>query len=349
MTTNFRVAIIGSGWYGCHLALSLAKRGLIVDLYDKDDKIFNGASRFNQNRLHEGYHYPRDYETRRQSKVGFDYFLKTYPALVEKIEENIYAVARKNSLIDFETYKTIMLSNNLSFEEKNFDFLNRDLVAGSIITNEMLIRNDLAGDYFAQALASAGVNVYLNRSISKDQFLAKEINGVSYNFVVNTSWGALETGLLTKYEVYFEPCIYFYYSPYEPRYDNFALTLMDGALFSLYPFSNGLYTLTSVEHTPISKTNSYDTAIHAIQDVCEAFIKKRRELFEGQCVEYFPEFLEKFSYEGFQLSIKTKINSASDSRYCIVESENGCIDVFSGKIDTINYAEEKVNQLIFGE
>ena len=42
----------------------------------KKKDIFNGASGYNQNRLHLGFHYPRSKKTRIQSKVGFYKFIK---------------------------------------------------------------------------------------------------------------------------------------------------------------------------------------------------------------------------------------------------------------------------------
>ena len=51
-----KIAIIGSGFYGCSLAIILSKKNQ-VDVYEKEKDIFNGASSCNQFRYHSGYHY----------------------------------------------------------------------------------------------------------------------------------------------------------------------------------------------------------------------------------------------------------------------------------------------------
>ena len=66
-----KIAIIGAGWFGCHLASELKNDGHSILLFEKEKDIFAGASGNNQNRLHLGYHYPRSYITREQSKKGF--------------------------------------------------------------------------------------------------------------------------------------------------------------------------------------------------------------------------------------------------------------------------------------
>ena len=51
-----RIAVIGTGWYGCHLSLFLQCKGVDVHLFEKNKEIFRGMSGFNSNRLHKGFH-----------------------------------------------------------------------------------------------------------------------------------------------------------------------------------------------------------------------------------------------------------------------------------------------------
>ena len=68
------VIVIGGGIFGCLTAIELSKKGLRVQLHEKNDQIMIGASLNNQNRLHLGYHYPRDLETASQCQKGFEAF-----------------------------------------------------------------------------------------------------------------------------------------------------------------------------------------------------------------------------------------------------------------------------------
>ena len=95
-----KISIIGTGWVGCHLS-NVLKNEHDVTLYEKNDKIFNGTSYYNQNRLHYGYHYARNYETRNLCKTTFYRFINDYGFCVTDIDKNFYCVPKKLSLIDF--------------------------------------------------------------------------------------------------------------------------------------------------------------------------------------------------------------------------------------------------------
>ena len=72
-----KIAIIGAGWFGCYIGYELIKSGYDIKIFEKEKNIFLGASGFNQNRLHLGFHYPRSYKTISESKKkDINYFLK---------------------------------------------------------------------------------------------------------------------------------------------------------------------------------------------------------------------------------------------------------------------------------
>ena len=83
------IAIIGAGWVGCHLANNL-KNIHDIKLIDRSE-IFAGASFYNQNRLHMGFHYPRSFSTRKLCYDTFNKFSKEYSNIVSNIKNNIYA------------------------------------------------------------------------------------------------------------------------------------------------------------------------------------------------------------------------------------------------------------------
>ncbi|MFN3453891.1 MAG: FAD-dependent oxidoreductase, partial [Pseudobdellovibrio sp.] len=58
-----KVAIIGGGIFGATAAYILAKEGFKVTLFEKESELFGGASLFNHNRHHFGFHYPRIVQT----------------------------------------------------------------------------------------------------------------------------------------------------------------------------------------------------------------------------------------------------------------------------------------------
>ena len=76
MSEVYDTAIIGGGIFGCLCAIELSKLGKKVILLEQKESLMNGASSNNTNRLHLGYHYPRDLNTAQQCKKGFELFFK---------------------------------------------------------------------------------------------------------------------------------------------------------------------------------------------------------------------------------------------------------------------------------
>ena len=55
-----RVAILGAGIMGSSTALSIARNGIEVSLFDSKSEPFSGASKWNEGKIHLGYLYASD-------------------------------------------------------------------------------------------------------------------------------------------------------------------------------------------------------------------------------------------------------------------------------------------------
>lgn len=341
-----KICVIGAGWYGCHISSVLLQKGYKVDIFEKSSRSISGASRYNQNRLHQGFHYPRDYETRKQSLEGFSWFVEHYGNLVREVENNIYAVANKKSYLDYETYKQVMLASNLDFQEfdnKQSKFRN---VQGMMCTSEMLIMNKNASNYFDDILSN---HINFNTEINLSNQEVLDNLSSKYDFILDCTWGVARK--IPELDYFYEPCIYFYYR--KKTNENFAFTLMDGEFFSIYPYDydDNIFTVTSVKNTPICQVNTKsevgDTFRKYTRDI--NFIKTKRDLFEEEIMYYYPNFLNDFEYVEPVFSLKTKLVSGTDFRGCLVKQEDQLISVFSGKIDTLHIAEEIVLDMLEGK
>ncbi|KUP94612.1 tRNA 5-methylaminomethyl-2-thiouridine biosynthesis bifunctional protein MnmC [Tritonibacter horizontis] len=260
-----RVAIIGAGWYGCHIARFLKSLGYSVTIFDRREDIMTEASGFNQNRLHQGFHYARDYETRMQSRDGFNRFLERYGHLTVDVSPNLYAVAADQSLIDYRTYKAIMASSGIEFTEvpPSACALNLTNISGVMDTAERAIDVDLARSFFRTELQD---DLVLGTSIRQSDLQYRRhgvlLHGDCYDFLIDASWSKF---LPLKSSVFFEPTVLFYYEFSLPP---FALTLVDGPLASMYPTGQpGLYTLSSVTHTPLGQFATATEAEHRLNSV----------------------------------------------------------------------------------
>ena len=330
-----RIAIIGGGWYGCHIAATLLALGFKVTLYEKSDRLMNAASGNNQFRLHMGFHYARHQGTRLQSRDGFMRFVERYLPLTRSVENNIYAVARDESLVDYPTYKLIMSASGLSFTEIEApDFLKN--TEGVIITRErVLLLNDVR-NYFTRILGSSlELRYEVKEIISKGQ---KEIiDGEAFDYVIDCTWGHFNRPSLP---IYYEPTILLYYEG-DSRAP--AVTLVDGPLCSVYPTEDpNIFTLSSVTHTPLGQLEDPGAARREINAADGVLVNRKRLLMEEQMSRYIPSFADNFRFLGPQFSIKTKLLGSFDDRSCYVQHNDRRISVMSGKIDTVFFAMERI-------
>ena len=87
---NKKIAIIGGGLFGLTTYIMLKKRGIECNLFEKKKELLSGASTNNLNRVHFGYHYPRDNLTAKQSYKGYLSFYKIYKRAIFSNFKNYY-------------------------------------------------------------------------------------------------------------------------------------------------------------------------------------------------------------------------------------------------------------------
>ncbi|KAL9651346.1 hypothetical protein ABK040_001298 [Willaertia magna] len=353
-----KIAIIGAGWYGCHLALVLKEEGHEVTIYEKNSEIFRGASGYNQFRLHQGLHYPRSYITRKQTLEGYKHFISRYECLTTSVDFNLYGVSQQGSLLDFGTYKQIMDATGI--KNKLFDFRHFGLAGleGSVVCEERVLYHSAPRTYFMEKLKD---NLKLNSTIKKIEtdedspFVC--LNDEKYDWCINCTYNTFtKTPSLNQF---YEPCITLIYKDIrENPYPRVAITVMDGKFPSLFPYisdkedeQNGdvLYTLTNVEYTPLGQYNNFKAAEDRRLQVQNNFkdeVLPRIPLFEQGVLKYYPSFNKHFKYHSFFTSMKTKPYDNSDSRECTVEREGRLISVMSGKVNSLHVAEDMVKKLM---
>lgn len=335
-----RIAVIGGGWYGCHIASSLMALGFSVRLFEQNERLLHEASGNNQFRLHLGFHYPRHAGTRIQSRDGFSRFMERYSDLSRPILQNIYAVPTSTSLIDFETYKLIMTATGISYQELencSFDLHN---IEGMMRAEERVILIEKARNYFSTHLRHV---LSLSVKIESIEHNSKytTVNGERFDYIVDATWGHF-----SKVEIptFYEPTLLLYF---EAKPGLPAFTFVDGPLYSIYPTEiENIYTLSSVPHTPIGRFTDAEEARAVRDSINSEQIDIKRKLMVKQAMENVPHFLDNYRFIGPQLSIKTKPIGNSDDRSCYV-GRRGCVfTVMSGKIDTIFFATERILSMI---
>ncbi len=335
---GMKIGIIGGGWYGCHLGLVLKNHGCEVDVYEAEDDVLQLASVNNQARLHIGYHYPRCSVTRLQTVACFPRFIEAYPTFSKPIENNIYTVSKRDSLVDFRTYCQIMEASGLQFDYVDPADFGIEGVDGAISTQERLMDFDESRRTFKEKL---GTSLHLNSRVTSvvDGADGAEINGEHYDAVINCTWCALKTEPMPE-NMFFEPTILLYYEALQPFYG--ALTVMDGPCFSIYPYDDGRYSLSHVSFTARGQYKTFAEAQAFNDQITEADLDTVRRNMTDKAMKEFPAFNDYFRYLGPQFSVKTKYANACASRDTAVKKQGHIFSVFSGKIDTIFVAEDSI-------
>lgn len=337
------IAIAGAGWYGCHIASTLKGFNATVKIFEKNNDIFLESSSNNQFRLHQGLHYARSSLTRHQSRDGFLRFSERYPAFSKPISENYYLVPKYESLIDFGTYFSIMFSSGIDIEKcdlNNLKYLDKTKFEGMLKCSEKILLNNKAKDYFSTLLQS---NLYTNTKITNVEEIDNKVlvNNEPFDYLIDATWGALENNK----ECYYESTLLLYY---ETDIEFPAITLVDGNLWSIYPTeTEGLYTLSSVTHTPLGTYDNKDAAYSRLNSISTEEINAIRQLMEAQVIEYFPTFNEYFRFKGPQFSTKTKPIGKVDNRHASVVRNNNIFRINSGKVDNIFHASDYILGQIF--
>ena len=327
--SGMRVAIIGAGWVGCHLAYRLRDEHRIT-LFDRKPEPFHGASLVNQNRLHLGYHYARNSQTRALCRLTFDRFMHEYGSLTYEVENNLYAVPEDESLLDAGTVKTIFPPLIFQYEDVEAGFLRDTSMVWC--TQERYISPIEAKQFFSRQLSSL---------FQQEEIARKDIQQLKdgFDLVIDCTNNAL---LKPSSNEYFEAVAMFLYDIKKPLPFG-ALTYIDGPLFSFYPFHNGTLSFSHVVHcvaaesmAPISERPSDEK------------LEQLRHNAEIHACRYWPHFSDHLSQNSIVLSMKSKRNNASAYRAPLFKQQDNLLSCYTGKIQGIYSIEERVRQVLDG-
>ena len=209
-------------------------------------------------------------------------------------------------------------------------------IEGIVLCDEELIRHDLARNELKEL---KGVKLYLKYKVKnfKNNFIGKR----KYDWIIDCTANSINDNFD---KVYFEPRITLVY---KSKLKNFALMIMDGNFWCIYPRGKNYYTLGSVIYSRIAKpTKILKNAKKKIIQFNNKKILQRINKFEKQVKKDFPEFKEYFTYHKFYKSICSLYVSKSDNRPFLIKRKNKLISVLGGKIDTVIQAENQISKII---
>ncbi len=374
-----KIGIIGAGWYGCHLALTLKEAGHDVEIYEKKHEIFSGISGKFGIRLHQGPHYPRSASTRESCRRGFTRFMNRYPDLVIPHEYSIYGLGARDSdgnppKIDREHFDDVCEEsdncNEIDHEKFGFDGLlsAHDVKEPSIALGKRLRTN------FTGYLEKAGIPVHLDFDVTKLEsmgekvLLGNETSSKEFDKIINASSYQTHVQKDADFpfdmEVVYQPCLALVYKDKKAKKRPFSFIVMDGWFPCLMPQIDNddkpvqeersrKYILT---HGKWTIMGSYDTASEAnsiLAELSDSFVEDQIKVpSENEMKRFWPAFADKerFEYIGWEGTVLAKLKTKSEFRSALTYEDKGnVIHIIPGKVSNIFDAEDEVFSLLYKE
>ena len=306
-----KIAIIGGGLFGITIYIVLRKAGYDCSLFEKKSDILKGASTNNLNRVHFGYHYPRDNETAKQSLQGYKSFKKFYTKSILSNFDNYYFIA-KNSKVNFKKYLNFCNLNNLKFKIlnlKKLPFLTKNIIGG-IKVNEPIYDWSIIKSEIKKKLKKLSKNkIYFNEKVlkinqHKNKNLTVKTSKKLYKFdkIVDASYEGsndLSNDYTGKNKLVYQSTIIYEFISND--FKKMGLALMDGNYFSFLPKGNSnkhlLYHVTQSVLRQKKANKLYNSWKN--QNFSEKLIKSRSLKILRDIKKYFPNLNIKLSNKYF--------------------------------------------------
>lgn len=325
-----KIRILGAGWYGCHIGHALIEAGHDVEIHEIRDRIFAGASGSIPARLHLGFHYPRSRMTRAACQEHQAAFMARYEFLTQGVPINLYAIAARDSLVDFAQYQDT-LRPEVPFVPVRAEEYGLQGCEGAILTGERHIVSDRARNHFEASLGE-----FVRYGIAPGVHDSPE-----WDWTIDCTFGSQSAAGVDRYE----PCLVLLMHGPVDR----AITIMDGPFGSLYPWNEerGLCSLSSARWTPFSKSiRTYADAQKVIDRLDDRDVMLQAHAMIDDFARFYPAIAE-FEIYRPMLSIRAMPRSGADTRLVDVARDGDrLIRVRAGKIDAIIHAEKAVRELM---
>ncbi|HET7718261.1 MAG TPA: FAD-dependent oxidoreductase [Bauldia sp.] len=358
------IAVVGGGVFGTMIAIDLAEAGHTVTLLERRHGLLQGASQ-HANRLHLGFHYPRNSATARHCLLGYERFRTEFGEAVLPGVANAYFIASEGSLVSPDRFLAFCDSHGLPYREIDpakyrSGMSNVDL---GVLTEEVMYDPSILRGLLMARLDRAGVDVCLGATVDHIERTANGGFAITipggpesrFDAIVNCSYANLNR-LSSKLGYDTEPRQYEYVATAVielPDKDTPSVTVLDGPFFGLLPLnSDGDILFYHVLLSVIARqdTRFVDQAWLDPDSAPFASVDKRawfRAMIEA-ATHYMPE-LKNVRVKGFREGARMVLANAedTDARPSIVaRPEPGYVEVFSGKIVHSMWVGGEVERLL---
>ena len=353
---TYDAVVIGGGFYGAAIASHLRARGGFenVIVIEREDGLLKRASYNNQARVHNGYHYPRDFTTAIRSRHNLERFVHAYPSAVVKADNSsLYAIARNGSKVTAKQFRRFckeigahiepattaqrwlfnprLIEDVFVVEEHVFDARRlAKLVDSDLSMCEAMLKTEVTG------VDSSGQHL-LVRCSNGAHLLARYVFNCTYSGLCQ--FGCTRTHL--KHEIT-EMALVRVPDPL----DDLSVTVMDGPFFSFIPFPDRhVHTLSHVRYTPhLSWVD--DPSVDPNKRLREYHKQTHFEFMIRDVARYVPAMRDA-EYVDSLFEVKTVLlkNEGNDGRPILLErhpQHPNMYSILGSKIDNVYDIIEKL-------
>ncbi len=354
-----RISIIGGGIFGISIYLKLKSAGFDCQLFETKNKLLCGATTNNLNRIHHGFHYPRDKKTAIQSIQGYKSFKKFYKKSIVKNFPNYYLIA-ENSKVSLKKYIKFCKDCKLNFTKidlKKFPLQTKKIQGGIKVNEPIYDWSKLKTDVKKKLRKIKKNKLYLNSKIlkikkKKDKFFLFTQNKIfTTDIIIDATYNFSNslTKNFTKNEKYKYQLVFVK----EFKLKNFkklGIAIMDGKYFSFLPKGkSNNHILYHVQNSIIKEEVSYEFKQGWLN--LKNFKKKIKSLEKKMFVDlrkFFPR-INFVKSKKIYLSPRVLLpNVEKTDKRCseIKKISNNYYKIISGKIDHSVDIAEKIKKII---
>ncbi|WP_236169981.1 NAD(P)/FAD-dependent oxidoreductase [Pseudomonas parasichuanensis] len=356
---SFDAVIIGGGFYGCAIAIYLARqRGFKrVLLVEREPSLLQRASYHNQARVHNGYHYPRSFTTAYRSRINLPRFVQDWPEAVRQDFTKLYAIARRNSKVtaaQFQRFCKDIGGSILPAAPEHKQLFEPRLIEDVFLVQEYAFDSTKLASWAKRELAEGGVQVRCNSRVSEINRQPKQRlqvvmqnpgrapEAIDCRYVFNCTYSGLNQfagdfpGVRSELKQEITEMALMRMP--EPL-DGIGVTVMDGPFFSMMPFpARGLHTLSHVRYTPHLHWND-QAGVDPYSRLDEYARDSRVDRMVRDVARYIPA-IQGAAHIDSLYEVKTVLqkNEGDDGRPILFERHQGlpgCYSVLGSKIDNI--------------
>ncbi len=356
-----KIAIIGGGVFGCSVAITLARRGFFVSLFERSNEIMSGASTNNHLRHHYGYHYPRSKETALDSIDSKKDFEEEYLDCIISGFPAYYAVAKENSKSTPEEFLKFCHDLGLKYEIVNPDPAIFDVAKISLClkTSEPAYDPKTLKEIMESKLRENSVKLHVNHEITSGKINidgSKELSIKNEGIIFNEKFDFVISAIYSNFNKINE---WFGFKKSTFRYDlmelidvrlplkkRIAAMVVDGDFSTFVPLKEeGVVRLGHVKEV-LLKTAVSDSL--DAQELIEQNTTSNKDRILSESIKYYPILKNsKFLKSIFIVRIIKANAEGTDERPSEITSHgSGIYSIFGGKVITAMTTAKKLSNIL---